>query len=96
MLCYDVPMRTTLTIDDRLAEVLKRRALETGQSFKAVVNEALRAGLERADALPRPKAYRLEPLPLGQPRPDINLDKAVALAGELEDAELARKMQLRK
>lgn len=89
-------MRTTLTIDDRLAKALKRRALETGQSFKAVVNEALRAGLERGDALPRPKAFRVEPMSLGQPRSDINLDKALALAGELEDAELARKMQLRK
>ena len=39
-------MRTTLTIDDDLAKALKRRAQETGRSFKALVNEALadRAG----------------------------------------------------
>lgn len=89
-------MRTTLTIDDRIAAALKRRALETGKSFKAVVNEALQAGLEASHTLPRARPYRVEPVSLGEPRPGIDLDKALRLAGELEDEELARKMELRK
>ncbi|MDZ7811368.1 MAG: type II toxin-antitoxin system VapB family antitoxin [Arhodomonas sp.] len=40
-------MRTTLTIEDRLAEELKRAAHSSGKSFKQIVNEALRAGLRR-------------------------------------------------
>ena len=89
-------MRTTLTLDDELAAALKKRAFETGKSFKEVVNEALRAGLEAGRTLPRPKPYAVEPIALGEPLPGINLDKSLAIAGALEDDELARKMQLRK
>jgi hypothetical protein len=41
-------MRTTLTIDDDLAGVLKRRARELGVPFKEVVNRTIRAGLGEA------------------------------------------------
>jgi hypothetical protein len=40
-------MRTTLTLDDDLAESLNRTARLTGRSFKAVLNEAIRRGLSR-------------------------------------------------
>jgi hypothetical protein len=43
-------MRTTLTLDDDLAESLNRTARLTGRSFKAVVNEAIRRGLSLGDA----------------------------------------------
>lgn len=42
-------MRTTLTLDDDLAEALNRRARHTGRTFKAVVNEAIRRGLAIGD-----------------------------------------------
>lgn len=89
-------MRTTLTIDDQIAAILKKRAFETGKSFKDVVNEALRAGLESGQALAKARPYKIMPVSLGEPQPGINLDKALQLAGELEDIELARKMELRK
>jgi hypothetical protein len=38
-------MRTTLTLDDDLAEALKRTAGQTGRSLKEVVNEVIRRGL---------------------------------------------------
>ena len=38
-------MRTTLTLDDDLARVLKQRARLLNQSFKQVVNDTLRRGL---------------------------------------------------
>lgn len=41
-------MRTTLTLDDDLAEALNRAARLTGRSFKAVVNETLRRGLAQS------------------------------------------------
>lgn len=89
-------MRTTLTIDDQLARLLKQRALETGRPFKEVVNEALRHGLEQTASPPVRRPYRLEPIALGQPARGIDLDKALQLAGSLEDQELAQKLELRK
>ena len=89
-------MRTTLTLDDKLAAALKKRAFETGKSFKEVVNEVLRAGLIANQELPKSKPFKIKPMSLGGPMPGINLDKALQLAGELEDEELVRKMRLRK
>lgn len=89
-------MRTTLTLDDELAAALKKRAYETGRSFKEVVNEALRDGLQAGRVLPRPERYTLDPVALGEPLPGIDLDKALRIAAELEDDEASRKMQLRK
>ncbi|HEX7026240.1 MAG TPA: DUF2191 domain-containing protein [Gammaproteobacteria bacterium] len=81
-------MRTTLTIDDKLAAALKKRAFETGKSFEEVVNEVLRAGLAAVPAPPEPKPFKSKSFPMGGPLPGINLDKANQLAGELEDEEL--------
>jgi hypothetical protein len=90
-------MRTTLTIDDKLAAVLKKRAFDTGKPFKEVVNEALRAGLEAGHALPgASRSFVLRPVSLGGAQAGIDLDKATRLAGELEDEELLRKLQQRK
>ncbi|MFM7641511.1 MAG: CopG family transcriptional regulator [Cyanobium sp.] len=41
-------MRATLTLDDDLAEALNRAARLSGRSFKAVVNETLRHGLNQS------------------------------------------------
>lgn len=71
-------MRTTLTIDDKIAEALKKRAFESGKSFKQVVNETLRAGLE--GDLPKKRRYQLCPVSMGQVRPGVNLDKANQIA----------------
>jgi hypothetical protein len=50
---HDVCMRTTLTLEDDLADRLAQIARETQQPFKAVVNETLRRGLaERAPSVP--------------------------------------------
>ncbi len=88
-------MRTTLTIDDRLARDLKEIAHRTGRPFKVVVNETLRAGLS-AKQVRSAKRYRVRPASLGQVLPGVNLDKALALASSLEDEEIARKLELRK
>jgi plasmid stability protein len=89
-------MRTTLTIEDDLARALKRRAQETGRSFKSLVNEALRAGLEEIASEPVCRPYRLESVAMGQVTTGLDMDKALLLAGRLEDEELARKLELRK
>lgn len=82
-------MRTTVTLDDDVAELLKARARERDVPFKRVLNEAVRAGLTGGS--PAPKPYRMTPRDLGV-RPGVDLTKALALSAELEDAEIARKL----
>ena len=88
-------MRTTLTVDDRIAKALKALAHRTGKPFKQVVNETLQAGLAARSA-PRPKPYRLKPVSLGGVASGVDLDKALRLAAALEDDEITRKLELRK
>ncbi len=77
-------MRTTLTIDDDLAGLLKRRSRELGVPFKDMVNQTLRAGLgEQVQALQH-KGPKTIPHSFGF-RPGIDLDKLNQLADELED-----------
>ena len=88
-------MRTTLTIDDGIAKALKDEAHRSNKPSRQVVNETLRAGLSVASPRRR-RRYRLAPAALGGVSPEIDLDKALALADAIEDRELLLKMQLRK
>ena len=88
-------MRTTLTIDDALAEALKKKAYETGKSFKQIVNESLLNGLVGEQQHP-PAPYRLKTISMGTVSTGFNLDKALDLADELEDMAIKAKMELRK
>ena len=83
-------MRTTVTLDDDIAELLKKRARERDVPFKRVLNEAIRAGLEGGTRAAKP--YRMKPRKLGV-RPGVDLTKALQLAAELEDAEIVRKVE---
>jgi plasmid stability protein len=76
-------MRTTLTLDDDVAALLRQRASTLGVSFKEMVNRALRAGLLREMAprdVPVPKTI---PYSFGF-RPDVDLDTLNQLADDLE------------
>lgn len=86
-------VRTTVTLDEDVAAKLKQAARERGVSFKAALNDAVREGLRSRSKPARP--FRVEARPMGV-RPGVNLDKALRLAGELEDEEILRKMALRK
>ena len=83
-------MRTTLTIEDQLLDDLKQRVRASGQPFRQVVEQALRAGLSALDR-PQPARCRLEPHSLGKPRAAFDLVKARALADALEDEAIAEK-----
>jgi Ribbon-helix-helix protein, copG family len=87
-------MRTTIDLDPDVDARLRALARERGVPLRVVINDALRAGLyPSAHGEERP--YRLPSRRLGL-RPGINVDKALALAGELEDEEILRKLELRK
>ena len=81
-------MRTTLTIDDDLAGLLKERARELGVPFKEAVNRTIRAGLGEAVRARRGKAPKTQPHSFGF-RPGIDLDKLGQLADELESESFA-------
>jgi hypothetical protein len=89
-------MRTTLTIDDKIAKALRKIAYDSGRPFKEVVNRALRLGIEAEGALPKSRPYKVNPVSLGGVLPGVNLDKALRLVDEMEVMEIAGKLRLRK
>jgi hypothetical protein len=86
-------MRTTVTLDPDVEAKLRATMRERGVSFKAALNDAVRSGL--ATGVQPRKRFRVQSKPMGV-RPGVNLDKALRLAGEMEDAEILRKLELRK
>jgi len=89
-------MRTTLTLDDDLAETLARMARRDDRSFKDVVNETLRRGLltgERPAEVSRaafevhPEACGflpgVDPLRLNQLVDEMEVDRFVV--GQVQD-----------
>jgi hypothetical protein len=60
-------VRTTLTLEADVAAALKRVMRKRRGTMKAVVNEALRQGLEQLErpAAPASATYRVEPWNLG-------------------------------
>ena len=60
-------MRTTLSLDDDVAVMLARLQKEKNATFKQIVNEALRHGLERIMRPVAPKrSFRTQPVALGK------------------------------
>jgi hypothetical protein len=84
-------MRTTLTLDDDLAGLLKRRARELGIPFKEAVNRTIRAGLGEAATVRSQPAPKTLPYSFGFV-PGIDLDKLGQLADELEAEAVADKL----
>jgi hypothetical protein len=80
-------------LDEDVAAALHEIARERGVSFKEALNSAVRAGLFGSPA--QTSSFRMPTRALGL-RPGIDLDRALRLAGELEDEESVRKLELRK
>ena len=59
-------MRTTVSLDDDVAQLLKKEVRRTGSSFKEAVNRFLRMGLT-ASKQPVRKPFRVKPWNLGLP-----------------------------
>jgi Arc/MetJ family transcription regulator len=85
--CYDVGVRTTVTLDPDTRLLVERAMRERGLSFKEAVNEAIRAGLGASASTPR--TYTT-PRDLGPPR--VDLTKSLRLAADLEDDALTRRL----
>lgn len=79
-------MRTTLTLDDDLADSLKEQARLQNKPFKRVVNDALRRGMSPGkEEVPKPR-YRVVPNRSGL-APGVDPMKLNQLNDQLETEE---------
>ncbi len=84
-------MRTTITLEPDVVDLLRREAAQQHVSFKDAVNSAIRQGLStRAEA----EAYEVPTFDLGTPV--VPLTAALRLAADLEDDAIIRKMDVGK
>lgn len=81
-----------MTLDADVVAALQRAARERGTSFKAVLNDAVRRGLSGGRAQRR---YRTPSRDMGL-HTGFDIDKALTLVAADEDAEVLRKLALRK
>ncbi len=86
-------MRTTLTLDEDVARQLKGKARRSGESFKEVVNSALRQGLAQGKGsgakLPR---FEVKPKACGF-RSGVDVLRLNQLNDELEMEGFERKLR---
>lgn len=83
-----------MTLDPDTATYVKRLMREQGLTFKEALNDAIRNSAQARKRSRATHRFRTPTAPLGNPT--VNLDRALQLAGELEDEELVRRSRLGK
>ena len=76
-------MRTTLTLDEDVAQKTRNLAKRMKKPFKNVVNEALRLGLDQVEQPLKRQKYRTDPHEMGL-REGHNLDNIQELLAQVE------------
>jgi hypothetical protein len=82
--CNHHDVRTTLSLDEDVAKLLRREIRRSGASFKAAVNHFLRLGL-MASVKKERKRFVVHPRPLGLPSA-LSYDNVEELVEALEGA----------
>lgn len=83
-------MRTTVTLDPDTESIVRRLMSQQGLSFKAAINQAIRsAAAPSSTEQVTVTARRMGPAA-------VDLDHALSLVGDLEDAEMLRKIAQRR
>jgi hypothetical protein len=77
-------MRTTLNIDDDLYRRAKTEAARVGTTVTALLEDALRARLQRAETAVEAPAVRLTTVGGNGVRPGIDLDDSAALLDAMD------------
>lgn len=83
-------MRTTVTLDADTEQIVRARMAERGVSFKQALNDVIREGAADRPA-PAPFKTRVHAMGIAV----VGLDRALALASDLEDDELLHKLSKR-
>lgn len=76
-----------MTLDPDVETLVKQAMRERGLTFKQAVNDAIRAG-----AMPRPPGERPSFTTYDMGEPLVDVTKALRLAGELEDQDIAAQL----
>ena len=76
-------MRTTLTLDEDVAQRTKELAVKLKKPFKVVLNEALRKGLDQVEKPQKHRDYRTVPHELGL-REGLSIDNIQDLLSQVE------------
>ena len=82
-------MRTTISLDDRLAEQVRSQAAEDGLSVSAFIARMLDDGLKKRTPQPVPP-FQLVTVGEKGVRPDVDLDRPRALLAEEDEAIFGR------
>lgn len=77
-----------MTLDSDVEQIIRRLMAERGVSFRQALNEAVRMGAQAS----KPQPFRTQTARLGECT--VNLDRALTIAGDVEDEELLRRMRL--
>ena len=86
---YARPMRTTLTLDDDVAMLLKKFSEEAGLTFRDAVNQSIRRGL-----IPQPVRESVAiPQPRAMGRPTVDLTQALSLVESLDDESVSSRLR---
>jgi hypothetical protein len=88
-------MRTTLTLDPDVVQLLEAALHRQRLTFKQLVNDALRRALAPAGKRPPGKPYRVRPY-ASKLRPGIDRMRLNSLADELEDEAILAKVKRRR
>ena len=83
-------MRTTLTLDEDVAEFLKEESRIRNKPFKQALNEAVRRGMTPGAKGARPRKFKVVPNPGGLVQ-GIDPQRLNQLNDELEVAEFVKK-----
>jgi hypothetical protein len=76
-------MRTTITLDEDVADQVRAQMSRLGQPFKHVIHEALRIGLAQMQTGRRSKPFRTRARPMHL-RPGMCLDNVQELLSQVE------------
>ena len=75
--------RTTLTLDDSVVAKIKSEMRRSGRSFKQVVNEYLRVGLNARKQAKTMEPFKITGKPMGL-KPGLSLDNIGELLDQIE------------
>lgn len=76
-------MRTTLTLDEDVAQKTRELAAKNKKPFKVVINDVLRKGLEQMEKPMKRRRYRTHPHKM-ELREDYSLDNIQELLAHVE------------
>lgn len=84
-------VRTTISLDDRLATQVRREAAARGVSMSAFIARTLDDALKRRAPAEPPTPFRLITVGGNGPRPGVDLDRQRAIEAGADEARFGRR-----